>query len=195
MEERGARVRKTTRDLTRQAWFRWTEAVLWFLVVAALAYRFLPAATPPVLGEGLEAPGFSVRTLAGERFRLSDHRGEVVLVNFWATWCPPCRMEMPGFQRVYDAYKELGFTVVGLSADVGAGAERAVADFIAANGITYPVAMATPEIQQEYGGVSSLPQSFLLDREGRLRRRVTGIFDEFRLESAVKDLLAEEGNR
>ncbi|MFS8639054.1 MAG: TlpA disulfide reductase family protein, partial [Gemmatimonadota bacterium] len=64
---------------------------------------------------GVDAPDFRVETLDGRTVALSDLRGQVVLVNFWATWCPPCRFEMPGFQRVYEEYRDQGFTILGLS--------------------------------------------------------------------------------
>ena len=135
------------------------------------------------------APEFSVRTLDGDKVTLDDLEGDVVLVNFWATWCPPCRLEMPGFQSVYDEYKDRGFTVVGLATDDGG--RDLVESFVQANRITYPVAMAPEDVRLEYGGVDALPQSFLLDQEGRLRRIVQGVFSEGALMRAVDELLAE----
>jgi peroxiredoxin len=140
---------------------------------------------------GSPRPSPSARS--GEKVDLNDLRGEVVLVNFWATWCPPCRLEMPGFQAVYDDFRERGFTVVGLATDVGgAGAVQA---FVRENGITYPVAMATDEIRRLYGGVDMLPQSFLLDRRGRVHKAVQGVFSEGTLRDLVEELLEEESER
>jgi len=111
-------------------------------------------------------------------------------VNFWATWCPPCRLEIPGFQAVYEQYKDRGFTVVGLATDVVG--PRAVHSFVEDNRITYPVAMASDQLRLLYGGVDALPQSFLLDRNGVLRQVVHGVFSEGTLMRAVDHLLGEE---
>ncbi len=136
------------------------------------------------------APAFSVRTLEGRRLALRDLRGDVVLVNFWATWCPPCRREMPAFQAAFEAYRDRGFTVVGLSTDVGG--RDAVRAWVREAGISYPVAMASEGLRLSYGGVSMLPQSFLVDREGKVRKIVRGAFDTEALRRAVEELLAED---
>ncbi|MCG6989178.1 MAG: TlpA family protein disulfide reductase [Gemmatimonadetes bacterium] len=170
-------------------WFRAVEVTLWVLVIGAVAYRFVPAAAAHPVAENGTAPDFTVKTLNGGKLSLSDLRGHVVLVNFWATWCPPCRLEIPGFQRVYQDYKDKGFTVVGLSTDEqGPGVVNA---FIRQNGITYPVGMATDEMRRLYGGVDALPESFLLDESGRVRKRVEGMFNESILRQDVDHLLAE----
>jgi len=97
---------------------------------------------------------------------------------------------MPGFESVYQAYKDRGFTVVGLATDVnGLGLVEA---FVRDNHITYPVAMASDQVRLRYGGVDALPQSFLLDKQGRVRKIVAGVFSEGALRRAVDELLAEE---
>ena len=170
-------------------WFRTVEVALWVLVIGAVAYRFVPAAAARPVTENGTAPDFTVKTLNGGKLSLSDLRGHVVLVNFWATWCPPCRLEIPGFERVYQDYKDKGFIVVGLSTDEqGPGVVDA---FIRQNGITYPVGMATDEMRRLYGGVDALPESFLLDKSGRVQRRVEGMFNESILRQDVDRLLAE----
>ena len=170
-------------------WFRAVEVTLWVLVIGAVAYRFVPAAAARPVAENGTAPDFTVKTLNGGKLSLSDLRGHVVLVNFWATWCPPCRLEIPGFERVYQDYKDKGFIVVGLSTDEqGPGVVNA---FIRQNGITYPVGMATDEMRRLYGGVDALPESFLLDESGRVRKRVEGMFNESMLRQDVDQLLAE----
>ena len=111
-----------------------------------------------------------------------------MLVNFWATWCPPCRLEMPGFQTVYDRKKADGFVVLGISTDTGG--PDAVKRFLAERGITYPVAMASGGVVRRMGGADLLPTSFLIDRQGRIRHEVRGIFTSVALERAVDRLLA-----
>jgi peroxiredoxin len=167
------------------------EAILWVALLAFIGSRMWPqvAAAFGVQSAGEHAPDFHVTTLDGQQVSLASLRGKVVLVNFWATWCPPCRIEMPGFQRVYEAKRDKGFTIVGISTDaIGSGA---VADFIRERGITYPIAMANAAVIRDFGGARTLPTSFLIDRDGRIRNEVKGIFASVTLEQAVGRLLAE----
>lgn len=167
------------------------EALFWLALAAFLGYRIWPqvAAAFGVASANAAAPDFQLTTLDGAAVSRDALRGKVVLVNFWATWCPPCRVEMPGFQDVYDRRKAAGFTVLGVSTDA-AGSQH-VRRFLWEHEITYPVAMASGGIVRAFGGASALPTSFLLDRQGRVRHTVTGIFTEVALEQAVSRLLAE----
>lgn len=167
------------------------NALFWVGLVGMLGYRMWPQASAAFgLGSGGSlAPDVQVETLEGERFSLSDLRGQVVLVNFWATWCPPCRAEMPGFQDVYENRKMDGFVIVGLSTD--RGPRGTVQSFLQKRGITYPVGMATSEAISAFGGMRALPTSILIDASGRIRHEVAGIFAEPALRQAVDRLLAE----
>ena len=167
------------------------EALFWFAFAAFLGYRIWPqvAAAFGVASANVAAPDFQVTTLDDDAVSRDALRGKVVLVNFWATWCPPCRVEMPGFQDVYDRKKAEGFTILGISTD--ATGPQHVARYLWEHEITYPVAMASGGIVRAFGGSRALPTSFLLDRQGRIRHTVTGIFSEIALEQAVNRLLAE----
>jgi cytochrome c biogenesis protein CcmG/thiol:disulfide interchange protein DsbE len=167
------------------------EAIAWALLLTVLGWRMWPqvAAAVGVDSSSERAPAFALTTLAGERVVSDSLRGKVVLVNFWATWCPPCRIEMPGFQQVYERHHAQGLEVLGVSTDALGG--RHVADFLAERGVTYPVAMASGGISRDFGGITTLPTSFLIDREGRIRHQVRGYFSEVALERAVVRLLAE----
>ena len=170
------------------------ERIGWVALVAFLAWRISPQAGAAlgVASMNQAAPDFHVTTLAGNPVTPDSLRGKVVLLNFWATWCPPCRDEMPGFQDVYDDHRNDGFVVLGVST---AHAGRApVLEFLGDKGITYPVAMANGEIVGAYGGARVLPTSFLIDREGRIRHEVRGYFAEVALRQAVQRLLAEDAN-
>ncbi|MEN8376022.1 MAG: TlpA disulfide reductase family protein [Gemmatimonadota bacterium] len=169
----------------------WIENGLWVGVLAFALVRFWPqiaAATGLEAGDGEVLADFSVVTADGDAIRISDLRGRVVLVNYWASWCGPCRVEMPGFQDVYERHGARGFLIVGLSRDA---TRQAMADYARARGVTYPVALATAESVRAAGGLRGLPTSLLLDREGRIRHRVFGYFPEVALERAVRRLLAE----
>jgi len=167
------------------------EAVLWIGLAAFIGYRVWPqlAAAFGVDSGSAVVPSFHVATLNGRSISSAQLRGHVVLVNFWATWCLPCRVEMPGFQAVYDRKKGEGFVVLGIATDAG-GRDR-VERFLTDHGITYPVALASGGVAQQFGGVNLLPSSFLIDRDGRIRNEVRGIFASVALERAVDRLLAE----
>lgn len=167
------------------------EAALWVLLLGFIGSRMWPqvAAAFGVASASARAPDFQLTTLTGEPVSLESLHGQVVLVNFWATWCPPCRVEMPGFQKIWEKKRAEGFTIVGISTDAVGSA--AVAGFLRERGITYPVAMATGRVVESFGGVNTLPTSFLIDREGRIRNEVRGIFASLTLEHAIDHLLAE----
>jgi cytochrome c biogenesis protein CcmG, thiol:disulfide interchange protein DsbE len=167
------------------------EAAAWLLVLAFLAYRISPqvkAAFGVGAGDTL-APEFQLQTLDQEPVSLASLQGKVVLVNFWATWCPPCRIEMPGFQRVYEENRDDGLVVLGISTD--RAGEAVVREFLTDRGLTFPVAMANAEVVRSFGDVRTLPTSFLIDRSGRVVQEVRGIFAEPALRMAVNRLLAE----
>jgi peroxiredoxin len=114
------------------------------------------------------AEDFSLPTPAGASFRLSEHRGKVVLVNFWATWCPPCLEEMPAMERLWSRHKDAGFVLVAISLDTD---PKKVSPFVSAQKFSFPVALDPKmEIAEKYG-VRALPSSFVIDRDGT----VTGV--------------------
>lgn len=179
---------------TKKRWPRISlEAVLWIAVLGFVGYRIWPQAASALgLGSGgTAAPEVRLETLDGQLLELSDLHGQVVLVNFWATWCPPCRYEMPGFQRTYEKYRDEGFTILGLSTDRTGRAS--VQAFLDEMGITYPVAMATAQSIQAFGAGNLLPTSYLIDRKGQIRYTVKGIYTETALSQAVERLLKEGG--
>lgn len=162
-------------------------------VLGIIGYRLQPQ-TWAALGLGAENTVVSsegIETLEGEILTLEGLKGQVVLVNAWATWCPPCVLEMPGFQRVYEDYRDQGFTVLGISRDEGS--PDLVRAFLRQKGITYPVAMAWQASLDGFGEVGGLPTSYLIGRDGRIKHRVEGIFAEPALRLAVRGLLGEEG--
>jgi cytochrome c biogenesis protein CcmG, thiol:disulfide interchange protein DsbE len=166
------------------------DVILFAVVGTLLVQRALPQAAAAFnLGSGSEpAPEFALRSLDGSTVSLDDYRGQVVLVNFWASWCPPCRVEMPGFERIYRERRGDGFVILGIATDTHA--EDAIRAFIAEHDITYPILLANRQVIQDYGGIRALPESFLVDRDGRIRHRVIGYFAEPALRSAVGRMLA-----
>ena len=142
----------------------------------------------PAPQEGFLAPDFALKTLNGEEIRLSDLRGKVVLLNFWATWCPPCRGEMPAFQEAYTDYQEKDFIILAVNATRQDNPED-VANFIAKYGLEFPVVLdPAGEVNQLYL-VQSLPTSFFIDQEGLVQEMVVGGIAEAMVRSRVEKLL------
>jgi thiol-disulfide isomerase/thioredoxin len=132
------------------------------------------------------APPFALKDLAGKPLTLEGLRGKVVLLNFWATWCKPCRAEIPdliGLQTKYAGKLQ----IVGLSVDDDAPGE--VKKFVQESGINYPVALAPPKLRESYGGIPALPTSFVLDTEGRVMQKHTGLRDPALYETEIRALL------
>jgi thiol-disulfide isomerase/thioredoxin len=172
---------------------RVVEALLWVGVAALLAVRVVPQLRAALgwSASGPKAPAVAFQMLDGRTVALDQLKGRVVLVNFWASWCPPCRAEMPGIESVYEAKRAAGFTVVGISVDDKAPPQ--VAAFLLDHDLAYPVALGTREAVVAFGGVSDLPTSYLIDRQGRVRYTVHGMFAAPALRAAVDRLLAEHG--
>jgi len=183
--------RQAADETPRRTWVRAAEALLWIAVVGLFVMRVVPQVKAAVgwRAPGTDAPAVSFAMLDGQYVPIESLRGQVVLVNFWATWCPPCRAEMPGFQDVYDAKHAAGFTVVGVSMDEGS--PQKVVTFMRDHGIRYPVALATQDVVWAFGGIDTFPTSVLIDRQGHIRYTVRGYFAEAALRSAVDRLLAE----
>jgi len=119
-----------------------------------------------------EAPTFSLSDLNGSTKQLSDYTGKVVLLSFWATWCGPCRKEMPGMQRLWQRYKDQGLVVVAVSVDKGS--LKRVLSFVKRHVLTYPVLLdPTGEVQNRYE-VVGLPMSYIIGRDGKISARIIG---------------------
>lgn len=149
------------------------------LVLIAAAWVSRDSFRP--VGPGVEAPAFQYSTLDGESLSLEQFRGKVVLVNLWATWCPPCRHEMPSMQRLYDDLRDQPFEILAVSVDarkgeVGPDGREGgdVAAFVEEMGLTFPILLnPSGDIQRAYQ-TTGLPESFLVGPDGVIRRKVAG---------------------
>ena len=119
------------------------------------------------------APDFALKDSSGATVHLSDYKGKVVLLDFWATWCGPCKIEIPWFMEFEQQYKDRGFAVLGVSMDEGGWDD--VKPYIEERKINYRILMGTDAVGQSYGGVDSLPTTFLIDRSGRIAAVHVGI--------------------
>ncbi len=128
-------------------------------------------------------PDFTFKTLDGREFRLSELHGKVVLVNFWATWCPPCKEEMPIFEREYKRCKDKGFEILAVNMD---SSESNLQKFLKENNYSFPIVRPSEDLQKELK-LMGFPTSYLLDREGKIYRIRLGVYRE--LEEDLKKLL------
>lgn len=141
----------------------------------------------------LPAPLFERPTLDGGSFDLSAHRGEVVLLNFWATWCAPCRYEIPDLIELQEEYGDDGLQVVGIALD-RQGFE-VVRPFAEEYGFNYPLVIADSTIEREYGPITAVPTTLIIGPEGRARYFAEGLLSKEEIEPAIEELLGEDGRR
>jgi len=143
-------------------------------------------------GKPHPAPNFSAPTLGGGTTSLADYQGKVIILDFWATWCPPCRMEMPGFQAIYEKYKDKGLVI--LAANTSNETVRVIKPFVVENHLTFPILFG-PEIgkiSRAYDAGQSIPVSFIIDRKGNIRDKLVGYHPVDDFEKKIKTLLEEK---
>jgi peroxiredoxin len=146
---------------------------------------------PPSPQAGFAAPDFTLETPDGETIHLADLRGQAVVINFWATWCPPCRAEMPAIQQVYDQYREQGLTVLAVNLQEG---DSQVAGFADENQLTFPILMDRDGSVFARYQVNAMPSTFFVDRSGIIQEvTLGGPMAAAFIESQVTGLLASEG--
>lgn len=138
------------------------------------------------LEPGSRAPGFSLTDITGRRLDLASYRGKVVLLDFWATWCGPCRQEIPRFVQMQEEYGPRGLQIVGISLDDSA---EPVRRFYRELKMNYPVALGDAALAEKYGGVLGLPTAFLIGRDGRIRASHVGETDVTLIEKEIVELL------
>ncbi|MEN3046254.1 MAG: TlpA disulfide reductase family protein [Candidatus Hydrothermales bacterium] len=137
-----------------------------------------------------KAPSFTLETIDGSVFNLSEHLGKkVILINFWATWCPPCRAEVPGFIRLYDKYKDQGLLIVGISLDLGENALERVKSFSRDHNINYPIMMGNREVVKKFGDIRAIPTTFIINKRGEIVEKIVGYRDEVFFENKIRSLL------
>jgi peroxiredoxin len=139
----------------------------------------------PLLADA--APAWELKDIKGNTVKLSDFKGKVVIVDFWATWCPPCRAEIPHFVKLQDKYAKQGLVIVGISVDEG-GAE-VVSSFAKANKINYPIALGNQDVAEQYGATDGIPTTFVIDRKGNVIAKHLGFTDPDIFENEIKSVL------
>ncbi len=179
-------------------WWRvalvWAERAAWVGVGLFLLVRLGPqvGALSGFAPQGDRMPELHVPTLDGDTVTTADLEGRVVVLNFWATWCLPCRAEMPALQALTDRHAGDDLVVLGLATDVGG--EGPIRAFLEERDITYPVGRATRDQRLAFGGVRAIPTTLVVDRSGVVRHRVLGYFAPPAMGAAVRRLLEEEAS-
>jgi thiol-disulfide isomerase/thioredoxin len=147
--------------------------------------------------QGKPAPAFTLVDLDGKKVSLSDYKGKAVLLNFWATWCGPCKLEIPWIVKLRDQYKSQGFEVLGIESDNVDPDPKAMAAYKAgvvksatALGVNYPILLNGDSISEPYGGLDGLPNSFYVDRNGVVTAQIIGLADRDEIEANIKKALA-----
>jgi len=137
-----------------------------------------------------EAPDFTVTTIKGEEITLSDLKGKVVIIDFWDTWCPPCRKGIPDFIELYREYNDSGFVMIGLA--FGRQGIEKVKEFAEEYNINYPVAIADPSLVNSFGQIRSIPTAFLIDQKGNIVNKYIGLRPKDVFENDIIKLLEIE---
>lgn len=137
---------------------------------------------------GKAAPGFALTTLDGKKVSLADYKGRPVLVNFWATWCAPCKLEMPWFEQFHAQYAGQGFEILGIAED-DAGKDE-IAKAAKKLGVTYPILLTDGKVAPKYGGIDYLPMSFYVGRDGVVVEETAGLGSKDQIEANIKKIVA-----
>ncbi len=155
----------------------------WIAPATKQSLKSTPSANRPL------APTFTATDINGRKLDLADYRGKVILLDFWATWCGPCRIEIPGFVKLQETYREQGLVVIGVSED---DSVEPVREFYREFSMNYPVVMGEGKISELYGGIVGLPTTFLIGRDGRIYSKHMGATDVSVFEQEIKELLAAD---
>src|ERR1700716_4674038 len=161
------------------------------LVVALMLYVGFHMArrtgSTPRIAKSTVAPDFSLESLEGKTMRLSDFRGKAVLLNFWATWCGPCKIEMPWFVELQQKYGSQGLQIVGVAMDDAS--KEDIAKFAKDMGVNYPVLIGKEAVGDSYGGILALPETFFIGRAGKDVDKILGLRGKAEIEDAIKKAL------
>lgn len=156
------------------------------------SYAIWDNAVSPAMAavENKPAPNFKLKDIDGKDVKLSDYKGKVVIVDFWATWCVPCKKEIPDFIDLQNKYKNQGFTFIGISVDEDGA--KVVKPFYKEMKMNYPVVLMDDKIQEQFGGIRGYPTTFLIDQNGKIIKKYFGTTEKKVFEDDIQSLLAKQ---
>ena len=163
-------------------------AVLAALMAGCSSWSTQVNAAEKAVQDRKPAPDFMLTDAKGASIKLSDYKGRVVLLNFWATWCGPCKIEIPWFVEFQNKYKDRGLAVLGVSMDEDGW--QTVRPFMAAHNMNYRVAIGTDQVARSYGGIAAFPTTFIIDQEGKIADVHMGLVSKTNYASEILHLLA-----
>lgn len=158
--------------------------LLWPVVLHLTAQAILKAHAVDLSNR---APDFTLKDANARRVSLSDYRGKVVLLNFWATWCGPCKFEIPWFVEFQKEYEARGFTVLGVSMDEDGW--KVINPFAVSEHMNYPIVLGDEKVNMLYGGIDALPTTLVIDRQGRVAYIHAGLIDKAEYQKEIVKLL------
>jgi peroxiredoxin len=154
-----------------------------------LASQTTPQPAQPAPQVGQPAPDFTLSDSTGSRVKLSAYKGKVVLLDFWATWCTGCKVEIPWYVEFQDKYRKDGLAAIGVSMDDDGW--KSVKPFLEEHKLNYPVVIVNQDLTTRYGGLPSLPMTLLIDRDGKIAESQAGMVDKNAFENKIKTLLRQ----
>ena len=161
-------------------------ALLFILIAAVSLASACSSGNEKSAGGSKPAPQFTLSSLDGKRVAMKDLSNKVVVIDFWATWCGPCREEIPHLNKLYSDFKGQGLEIVGISMDDG---PDVVKDFAREFRMEYPLVMGSDELAEQFGGILGLPTTFIIDRKGNIVKRFVGLPPAEELSRVVRELL------
>lgn len=164
--------------------------IFFAMLAISLAGSRLVCGLSPSSSDLKPAPDIKFKDLEGNKFKLSDHRGKVVIVNFWAVWCPPCKIEIPELVTLYTQYKEQGLRIIGIAID--SGKDGKIKEKAQELGINYPVINGDDyQIRNSFGGIRAVPTTFIINPDGKIYKNYVGYRDKTVFEEDIKTLLTQ----